>query len=291
MPCRLAEIEENNFDQFFCEEENEQGIFDAVIQGNLDFASDPWPSISNSAKDLVKKMLQSDPKERLSTTEVLNYPWIREDGDASDKPIDIAVLSRMKQLRAMNKLKKVALKNEEHSCKGPSENQIKLHSDQVKADCYGKFQAEESDEAACMPSNSDLHERGQSNLMDTIPRAGNSSSQAFSSRSLHPSSRFLSRFNFIPGNVSFRLSRSSSLGSSRQGLDYEDFGSRNLESHPTATGFSESLQCDQNTSGLNVARDISITESNSNFFNLHSPRVIFSLYFGCLDKLGIIIWL
>ncbi|KAG5516618.1 hypothetical protein RHGRI_037371 [Rhododendron griersonianum] len=276
-----------------------------------------------------------------------DHPWIREDGDASDKPIDIAVLSRMKQLCAMNKLKKVALKviaenlfeeelvgfkemfksidtnnsgtvtfeelkaglpklgtklsesevrqlmeaNEEHSCKGPSENQIKLHSDQVKADCYGKFQAEESDEAACMPSNSDLHERGQSNLMDTIPRAGSSSSQAFSSRSLHPSSGFLSRFNFIPGNVSFRLSRSSSLGSSKQGLDYEDFGSCNLELHPTATGFSESLQCDQNTSGLNVARDISITESNSNFFNLHSPRVIFSLYFGCLDKLGIIIWL
>ncbi|KAG5512626.1 hypothetical protein RHGRI_038916 [Rhododendron griersonianum] len=71
--------------------------------------------------------------------------------------------------------------NEEHSCKGPSENQIKLHSDQVKADWYSKFQAEESDEATCMPSNSALHEWGQSNLMDTIPRAGSSSSQAFSS--------------------------------------------------------------------------------------------------------------
>jgi calcium-dependent protein kinase len=35
---------------------------------------------------------------------------MREDGDASDKPLDIAVLTRMKQFRAMNKLKKVALK-------------------------------------------------------------------------------------------------------------------------------------------------------------------------------------
>ena len=33
---------------------------------------------------------------------------MREDGDASDKPIDVAVLTRMKQFRAMNKLKKVA---------------------------------------------------------------------------------------------------------------------------------------------------------------------------------------
>ncbi|KAE9596526.1 hypothetical protein Lal_00007327 [Lupinus albus] len=89
--------------------ENEQGIFDAVLHGHIDFASDPWPSVSTNAKDLVKKMLQADPKERLSAVNVLNHPWMREDG-ASDKPLDIAVLSRMKQFRAMNKLKKVALK-------------------------------------------------------------------------------------------------------------------------------------------------------------------------------------
>ncbi|CAK8579262.1 unnamed protein product [Lathyrus sativus] len=90
--------------------ENEQGIFDAILRGHIDFASDPWPSISSSAKDLVKKMLRDDTKERLSAVEVLNHPWMRVDGDASDKPLDIAVLSRMKQFRAMNKLKKVALK-------------------------------------------------------------------------------------------------------------------------------------------------------------------------------------
>lgn len=38
------------------------------------------------------------------------HPWIREDGEASDKPIDNAVLLRMKQFRAMNKLKQLALK-------------------------------------------------------------------------------------------------------------------------------------------------------------------------------------
>ncbi|RRT53531.1 hypothetical protein B296_00034368 [Ensete ventricosum] len=38
------------------------------------------------------------------------HPWLREGGNASDKPIDSAVLSRMKQFRAMNKLKKLALK-------------------------------------------------------------------------------------------------------------------------------------------------------------------------------------
>ncbi|KAF2297898.1 hypothetical protein GH714_004882 [Hevea brasiliensis] len=88
----------------------EKAIFNSILWGHINFSSDPWPSISSSAKDLVKNMLRVDPKARLSAIEVLNHPWMEEHGDASDRPLDIAVLSRMKQFRAMNKLKKVALK-------------------------------------------------------------------------------------------------------------------------------------------------------------------------------------
>ncbi|KAK4491725.1 hypothetical protein RD792_002497 [Penstemon davidsonii] len=88
----------------------ERGIFDAILRGNVEFESEPWPSISDSAKDLVRRMLTQDPKKRITAAEVLEHPWIREGGEASDKPIDSAVLSRMKQFRAMNKLKKLALK-------------------------------------------------------------------------------------------------------------------------------------------------------------------------------------
>ncbi|NP_001266075.1 calcium-dependent protein kinase 21-like [Cicer arietinum] len=90
--------------------ETEKGIFNAILEGELDFASEPWPSISDSAKDLVRKMLNHDPKKRITSAQVLEHPWMREGGEASDKPIDSAVLSRMKQFRAMNKLKKLALK-------------------------------------------------------------------------------------------------------------------------------------------------------------------------------------
>ena len=38
------------------------------------------------------------------------HPWIQIDGAAPDKPLDSAVLSRMKQFTAMNKLKKMALR-------------------------------------------------------------------------------------------------------------------------------------------------------------------------------------
>ncbi|KAK7287517.1 hypothetical protein RIF29_00798 [Crotalaria pallida] len=90
--------------------ESEHGIFNAILSGHIDFTSDPWPSISPPAKDLVRKMLNSDSKQRLTAHEVLNHPWIKEDGEAPDKPLDNAVLNRLKQFRAMNQFKKVALR-------------------------------------------------------------------------------------------------------------------------------------------------------------------------------------
>ncbi|KAJ0557386.1 putative protein kinase CAMK-CDPK family [Helianthus annuus] len=90
--------------------ETEEGIFEQVLHGDLDFSSDPWPSISDGAKDLVRKMLVRDPKKRLTAHEVLCHPWVQVDGVAPDKPLDSAVLSRMKQFTAMNKLKKMAIR-------------------------------------------------------------------------------------------------------------------------------------------------------------------------------------
>ncbi|VFQ91599.1 unnamed protein product [Cuscuta campestris] len=90
--------------------ETQQGIFDAVLKGHIDFESDPWPLISDSAKDLIRKMLCMRPSERLTAHEVLCHPWICENGVAPDRALDPAVLSRLKQFSAMNKLKKMALR-------------------------------------------------------------------------------------------------------------------------------------------------------------------------------------
>ncbi|MBA0577328.1 hypothetical protein Golob_023997 [Gossypium lobatum] len=96
------------FPPFWAESEN--GIFSAILRGEIDFKSDPWPAISPQAKDLVTKMLNLDPKQRLTAQQVLNHPWIKEDGEAPDIPLDIAVLARLKQFKAMNNFKKVALR-------------------------------------------------------------------------------------------------------------------------------------------------------------------------------------
>ena len=44
------------------------------------------------------------------------HPWICENGVAPDRALDPAVLSRLKQFSAMNKLKKMALRVSSYSC-------------------------------------------------------------------------------------------------------------------------------------------------------------------------------
>lgn len=51
--------------------ETEQGVAQAILRGLIDFKRDPWPSISESAKSLVKQMLEPDPKLRLTAKQVL----------------------------------------------------------------------------------------------------------------------------------------------------------------------------------------------------------------------------
>ncbi|KAF2534884.1 hypothetical protein F2Q70_00032455, partial [Brassica cretica] len=111
--------------------ESEIGIFRKILQGKLNFETNPWPSISESAKDLITKMLEGNPKKRLTAHQVLcklsklmdflasgdsifllssGHPWIVDDTVALDKPLDCAVVSRLKKFSAMNKLKKMALR-------------------------------------------------------------------------------------------------------------------------------------------------------------------------------------
>jgi calcium-dependent protein kinase len=52
--------------------ETEQGVAQAILRGNIDFKREPWPSVSDNAKDLVRQMLQPDLKLRLTAKQVLS---------------------------------------------------------------------------------------------------------------------------------------------------------------------------------------------------------------------------
>ncbi|KAJ9146967.1 hypothetical protein P3X46_029179 [Hevea brasiliensis] len=91
-------------------DKTEDGIFKEVLRNKPDFRRKPWPSISNSAKDFVKKLLVKDPRVRLTAAQALSHPWVREGGDASEIPIDISVLSNMRRFVKYSRLKQFALR-------------------------------------------------------------------------------------------------------------------------------------------------------------------------------------
>lgn len=54
-----------------CASESEQGVALAILRGVIDFKREPWPQVSESAKSLVRQMLNPDPKKRLTAQQVL----------------------------------------------------------------------------------------------------------------------------------------------------------------------------------------------------------------------------
>ncbi|PRW33551.1 calcium-dependent kinase [Chlorella sorokiniana] len=89
--------------------DDEKAIFTSILRGNLDFATPPWPQISQPAKDLVRTILNFDTKQRATADQILQHPWLREHGVAPDKPLDSVVISRLRNFAGMTKLRKAAI--------------------------------------------------------------------------------------------------------------------------------------------------------------------------------------
>uniref|UniRef100_A0A6V7QRG5 non-specific serine/threonine protein kinase n=1 Tax=Ananas comosus var. bracteatus TaxID=296719 RepID=A0A6V7QRG5_ANACO len=90
--------------------ETEQGVAQAILRGNIDFKREPWPSVSDNAKDLVRQMLEPDPKLRLTAKQVLEHPWLQNAKKAPNVPLGDVVKSRLKQFSRMNRFKRRALR-------------------------------------------------------------------------------------------------------------------------------------------------------------------------------------
>ncbi|KAI5561287.1 hypothetical protein POPTR_016G117200v4 [Populus trichocarpa] len=90
--------------------ESEQGVAQAILRGIIDFKRDPWPNISESAKSLVRQMLEPDPKLRLTARQVIEHPWLQNAKKAPNVPLGDVVKSRLKQFSMMNRFKRKALR-------------------------------------------------------------------------------------------------------------------------------------------------------------------------------------
>eukprot|EP01103_Thecamoeba_quadrilineata_P018673 TRINITY_DN722_c0_g1_i1.p1 TRINITY_DN722_c0_g1~~TRINITY_DN722_c0_g1_i1.p1 ORF type:complete len:336 (-),score=69.24 TRINITY_DN722_c0_g1_i1:41-1048(-) len=57
-------------------DEDLRTLYDTIQNGELEFPLPEWDNISQQAKDLITKMLNTDPAKRLSSAEVLQHPWV-----------------------------------------------------------------------------------------------------------------------------------------------------------------------------------------------------------------------
>ncbi|KAL1809901.1 hypothetical protein ACET3Z_026891 [Daucus carota] len=87
----------------------ESGIFRAVLKANLSFDEPPWPSVSSEAKDFVKRLLNKDPRKRMTAAQALCHSWIKNSNDIKF-PLDILVFKLMKVYMRSSPLRKAALR-------------------------------------------------------------------------------------------------------------------------------------------------------------------------------------
>nr|XP_043616706.1 CDPK-related kinase 4 [Erigeron canadensis] len=86
----------------------ESGIFRSVVKAVPNFNGSPWPSVSAEAKDFVKRLLNKDHRKRMTASQALTHPWLRE--EKHDVPLDILVYKLVKSYVRATPLRRAALK-------------------------------------------------------------------------------------------------------------------------------------------------------------------------------------
>ncbi|XP_029287894.1 serine/threonine-protein kinase DCLK2 isoform X1 [Cottoperca gobio] len=67
------------FPPFRSENNMQEDLFDQILLGRLDFPSPYWDNITDSAKELIGKMLQVNAEARYTAQDILSHPWVTDD--------------------------------------------------------------------------------------------------------------------------------------------------------------------------------------------------------------------
>ena len=59
--------------------DNNAELFEQIMNGDFSFHPSTWEGVSEQAKDLVRKCLTVDPKERITARDALRHSWFSED--------------------------------------------------------------------------------------------------------------------------------------------------------------------------------------------------------------------
>uniref|UniRef100_A0A674C6Z4 Serine/threonine-protein kinase DCLK2 n=1 Tax=Salmo trutta TaxID=8032 RepID=A0A674C6Z4_SALTR len=75
----------------FSGSEDQEILLDQILTGQLDFPSPSWDNVSVTAKELITGMLQVKVEQRYTALQVLDHPWVNDDGRlVNDQQLSVA---------------------------------------------------------------------------------------------------------------------------------------------------------------------------------------------------------
>ncbi|XP_062284130.1 serine/threonine-protein kinase DCLK2 isoform X1 [Scomber scombrus] len=83
------------FPPFRSESNLQEDLFDQILLGRLDFPSPYWDNITDSAKELIGKMLKVNSEARYTAQDVLSHPWVTDDA-VMENNMMVAVTGKLK---------------------------------------------------------------------------------------------------------------------------------------------------------------------------------------------------
>ena len=94
---------------------DDEAIMQRVAIGKYDLESPPFDELSNSALDLIRKLLNIDPNERITAEQALNHPWFKENksqelyNQIKDKKTIKKLLENLKKYKKTSTIQETAL--------------------------------------------------------------------------------------------------------------------------------------------------------------------------------------
>lgn len=86
-------------------------LFNKAIKGDLSFKSSVWESVSNEARELIQRMLNTDIKKRFSAEECLDHEWFdMEHTETENDKFSVSIRKNLKLMRSQTIMQSAAQK-------------------------------------------------------------------------------------------------------------------------------------------------------------------------------------